>query len=153
MQAGKIIVVAATLSMLAGTAWAADVAPDDVKFADNAVSQSLTGAPGDTAEGAKILVDRRLGNCLACHQVSALSKELFHGTVGPSLDGAGSRWTPEELRAIVTDSKQVFGPETVMPGFYSLHVGVRVGKDFVGKTMLSAAQVEDVVAYLATLKE
>ena len=90
---------------------------------------------------------------LACHQVSAQSKELFHGDVGPSLDGAGSRWKPEELRAIVTDSKQVFGPETVMPGFYSLNVGMDVRKDLVGKTILTAQQVEDVVAYLETLKE
>jgi L-cysteine S-thiosulfotransferase len=56
------------------------------------------------------------------------------------------------LRAIVTDAKQVFGPQTVMPGFYSLHVGVDVRKDLIGKTILSAQQVEDVVAYLSTLK-
>jgi sulfur-oxidizing protein SoxX len=153
MQAGKVIVVAATLSVLAGAAWAADTAPNDVKFVDNAVSQSLTGKPGDAAEGAKVLVSRKLGNCLACHQVSALNKELFHGDVGPSLDGAGSRWKPEELRAIVTDSKHVFGPDTVMPGFYSLNVGMNVTKDLVGKTILTAEQVEDVVAYVATLKE
>ncbi len=153
MRAGKTVVFVAMISVLAGAAWAQDVAPKDVKFTDNAVSESLTGKPGDPAEGAKVLVDRKLGNCLACHQVSALKKELFHGDVGPSLDGAGSRWKPEELRAIVTDSKHVFGPDTVMPGFYSLHVGVNVAKDLVGKTILSAQQVEDVVAYLETLKE
>ena len=85
--------------------------------------------------------------------MSALKKELFHGNVGPSLDGVADRWKPAELRAIVTDSKQVFGPETVMPGFYSLNVGVNVRKDLVGKTILTAQQVEDVVAYLETLKE
>jgi sulfur-oxidizing protein SoxX len=57
------------------------------------------------------------------------------------------------LRAIVSDSKKVFGSETVMPGFYSLNVGVNVRKDLVGKTILTAQQVEDVVAYLETLKE
>lgn len=153
MRAGKVIAVAAMIAVSAGVAYAEDVAPNNVKFADNSVAESLTGKPGDAAAGAKVLVDRKLGNCLACHQVSAQSKELFHGDVGPSLDGAGSRWKPEELRAIVTDSKQVFGPETVMPGFYSLNVGVNVRKDLVGKTILTAEQVEDVVAYLETLKE
>lgn len=153
MRAGKTIAVAAMIAVSTGMAHAGDVAPNDVKFADNSVSESLTGKPGDAAAGAKVLVDRKLGNCLACHQVTALKKELFHGDVGPSLDGAGSRWKPEELRAIVSDSKQVFGPDTVMPGFYSLHVGVNVTKDLVGKTILSAQQVEDVVAYLETLKE
>ncbi|RUM95072.1 sulfur oxidation c-type cytochrome SoxX, partial [Pseudaminobacter arsenicus] len=97
--------------------------------------------------------DRSLGNCLACHANVDMEKELFHGNVGPSMDGVADRWKPEELRAIVTNSKQVFGEETVMPGFYSLEVGKNVGEKFVGKTILTAQQVEDVVAYLATLKE
>lgn len=139
--------------MLASAARAEDVKPEAVKFTDMTVSQSLTGKPGDAAAGAKVFVDRKLGNCLACHEVSALKKELFHGNVGPSLDGVADRWKPAELRAIVTDSKQVFGPETVMPGFYSLNVGINVRKDLVGKTILTAQQVEDVVAYLETLKE
>lgn len=138
---------------VAGAAVAADVPPSDIKYVDNAVGASLTGVPGNAEEGAKVFVNRGLGNCLACHGVSALEKELFHGDVGPPLDGAASRWKPEELRAIVADSKQVFGKETVMPGFYSLNVGSNVRKDLVGKTILTAQQVEDVVAYLATLKE
>lgn len=158
MRAGKTIAVAAMISlsgasMLASAARAEDVKPEAVKFTDMTVSQSLTGKPGDAAAGAKVFVDRKLGNCLACHEVSALKKELFHGNVGPSLDGVADRWKPAELRAIVTDSKQVFGPETVMPGFYSLNVGINVRKDLVGKTILTAQQVEDVVAYLETLKE
>lgn len=136
-----------------GGAQAAEVAPADVKYVDNAVSTSLTGSPGNPEEGAKVFVNRSLGNCLACHAVTSLEKELFHGDVAPLLDGAADRWTPEELRAIVADSKQVFGKETVMPGFYSLNVGSNVRKDLVGKTVLTAQQVEDVVAYLASLKE
>lgn len=158
MRAGKTIAVAAMISlsgasMLASAARAEDVKPEAVKFTDMTVSQSLTGKPGDAAAGAKVFVDRKLGNCLACHEVSALKKELFHGNVGPSLDGVADRWKPAELRAIVTDAKHVFGPETVMPGFYSLNVGINVRKDLVGKTILTAQQVEDVVAYLETLKE
>lgn len=146
-------VAAAALSLSVTVASAGDVAPAEVEFRDNAVATALTATPGDPAEGAKTLVNRSLGNCLACHAVSALSKELFHGNVAPPLDGAADRWSVEELRAIVADSKQVFGEETVMPGFYSLNVGLNPRKDLVGKTVLTAQQVEDVVAYLATLKE
>ena len=82
-----------------------------------------------------------------------MNNELFHGDVGPVLDGVADRWSAEELRAIVVNSKAVFGDETVMPGFYSLEVGKFVSEDLVGKTILSAQEVEDVVAYLGTLKE
>lgn len=133
---------------------AADVlAPTDVKFNDMSVSQSLTGKPGDPAAGRKVFSDRKLGNCLACHAVEDQNDQLFHGEVGPPLDGAADRWSEGELRAIVADAKEVFSEETVMPGFYSLNVGVDVREDLVGKTILSAQEVEDVVAYLATLKE
>ena len=81
-----------------------------------------------------------------------MSNQLFHGEVGPSLDGAASRWTPDQLRAIMVNSKAVFGPETVMPGFYSLEVGKHVRKDLIGKTILTADQVEAIVAYVSTLK-
>ena len=150
---GVKLSVAAAFVLQAGFAFAGEVAPAEVKFEDLAVSASLTGVPGNAEEGAKVFKDRGLGNCLACHANQAMEKELFHGTVGPAVDGAGSRWEPEQLRAIVSDSKKVFGDETVMPGFYSLEVGEKVREDLVGKTILTAQQVEDVVAYLSTLKE
>jgi L-cysteine S-thiosulfotransferase len=139
--------------LTANAAFASEVGPNDAKFEGNAVAQSLTGKPGNPEEGAKALVDRGLGNCLACHAISALKKEQFHGDVAPPLDGVADRWRPEELRAIVVDAKQAFGPDSVMPGFYSLNVGLNVREDLVGKTILTAQQVEDVVAYLSTLKE
>lgn len=150
---GVKLSVAAAFVLQAGFAFAGEVAPAEVKFEDLAVSASLTGVAGNAEEGAKVFKDRSLGNCLACHANKAMEKELFHGTVGPAMDGAGSRWEPEQLRAIVADSKKVFGDETVMPGFYSLDVGEKVREDLVGKTILTAQQVEDVVAYLSTLKE
>lgn len=152
----KLIRLLASVSAavaIGGAALAAEVAPGDVKFEDNAVATSVSGAPGNPEEGAKVVVNRSLGNCLACHAVSALESESFHGDVAPPLDGAADRWKPEELRAIVADSKKVFGDETVMPGFYSLDVGKNVRENLIGKTILTAQQVEDVVAYLATLKE
>lgn len=143
-----VTLVVHPLALLAG-----EIAPGDVTFEDMKVTASLTGAPGNPEEGAKAFANRGLGNCLACHALEALSKEQFHGDVAPSLDGVADRWSPEELRAIIVDAKQVFTEDTVMPGFYSLNVGINVRKDLVGKTVLTAQQVEDVVAYLATLKE
>ena len=144
---------AALLTVVGTGAWAADaVGPNDVKFDETAVRASLTGTPGDAKAGRKTFIDKKLGNCLACHKNSEMSDQQFHGEVGTPLDGVAERWKPEELRAILVNSKQVFGPETVMPGFYSLDVGKNVAKDFQGKTILSAQQVEDIIAYLGTLK-
>lgn len=145
--------VTAALAVLPLAVLADEIAPGDVAFEDMKVVASLTGAPGNPEEGVKAFVNRGLGNCLACHAVESLSKEQFHGDVGPSLDGVADRWSPEELRAIIVDAKQVFTKDTMMPGFYSLNVGINVRKDLVGKTVLTAQQVEDVVAYLSTLKE
>ncbi|WP_193177508.1 sulfur oxidation c-type cytochrome SoxX [Oricola nitratireducens] len=153
IKARTWLVAAAAVMASTAVAYSSEMAPQDVKIEDNMVSASLTGGAGDAAEGRKIFANRKLGNCLACHAVSDQSEQLFHGDVGPSLDGVADRWSPEELRAIVVNSKAVFTKDTIMPGFYSLDVGVHVRKDLVGKTILTAQQVEDVVAYLATLKE
>lgn len=134
------------------TVFAADVEPQAVKFEQSGVPVPVTGAVGNPSEGAKIFANRSLGNCLACHANKDLQKELFHGTVGPSIDGLAGRMSKEQIRAIVIDAKKVFGDATIMPGFYTLNVGQNVRKDLVGKTILTAQQVEDVVAYLSTLK-
>ncbi|HEY9056030.1 MAG TPA: sulfur oxidation c-type cytochrome SoxX [Aurantimonas sp.] len=130
---------------------AAETAPTDVTYTDMAVTESLTGQPGDPEKGREVFADRSLGNCLACHANKDLSGQLFHGTVGPPMDGVASRWEPGQIRAIVANAKQVFGEQTVMPGFYTLDVGVDVAEEFKGKTILTAQEVEDVVAYLGTL--
>lgn len=153
MRLGTVIATLAIASGVATAAVAAEVAPGDVAFNDDGVATSLTGAAGDPAAGADVFKNKKLGNCLACHANSAMEKELFHGNVGPVLDGVAERYSTEQLRAIVTNSKQMFTQDTVMPGFYSLEVGKDVTKDLVGKTILTAQQVEDVVAYLGTLKE
>jgi len=147
------ILCAGALSASAGTASAETVGPKDVAFKDGAVADSLTGKPGDAEKGAVVFKTKKLGNCLACHANSDMPKELFQGNVGPSLDGVASRWDEGQIRAIVVNAKAVFGKDTVMPGFYSLDVGAIVAEDLVGKTILSADEVEDVVAYLTTLKE
>ncbi|PTW63350.1 monoheme cytochrome SoxX (sulfur oxidation) [Breoghania corrubedonensis] len=136
-----------------GIALAGTMAPDAVRIEDMELSQPLTDTAGDPARGREVFAARKLGNCLACHANKDLSNELFHGDVGPSLDGVAGRWSPAQLRAIVVNSKTVLGEATVMPGFYSLDVGADVAEEFAGKTILSAQDVEDVVAYLTTLKQ
>lgn len=137
----------------AGALQAAEIAPLEVRFEDGAVAQSLTGVPGDPAEGRKAVFTRSMGNCLACHMNSDIEEQPFHGEIGPPLDGVADRWTAEELRGIVANAKMMF-EGTAMPAFYrDPSEAVRIGKDYEGKTILTAQQVEDVVAYLATLKE
>ena len=131
----------------------AETAPNAVTFTDGAVAESLTGQAGDAAKGREWFAGRKLGNCLACHKNSDLKEEQFHGEVGPVLDGVGSRWSEAELRGIVSNAKQVFGDQTMMPAFYRTDGYFRIHKDFEGKTILSAQQIEDVIAYLMTLKE
>ncbi len=117
-----------------------------------AIPAPLTGKPGDAEEGVRAVTGRRLGNCLSCHEIGALRSEEFHGDVGPSLDGVAGRWDAATLRMIVVNAKMVFGPETVMPAFYRVDGLNRVRPEFAGKPILTAQQVEDVVAFLATLK-
>ena len=139
-----------TLSMVCILA-AARAEPIRLSVVDDSLPRSLTGKPGDPGAGKKVFLGRALGNCLACHAVSALNAEEFHGEFGPSLDGVTSRWSEAQLRLIVADAKRVF-PDTVMPAFYRNEGFNRLRAEFAGKPILTAAQVEDVVAFLETLK-
>lgn len=153
--------VAGAALFLSTAAGAADgPAPSDVTYDEyGAVQAPLAGEPGDAAEGAKVVSERGLGNCVACHQVSDLDHVPFHGEVGPSLDGVGDRWSEADLRGIVANAKNMF-PGTIMPAFYKSEGYIRPGDGFTGEAaeepldpLLTARQVEDVVAYLMTLKE
>lgn len=155
----KTMFIAAGLATAFALPLAAEtIAPTEVTFTDGAVDVSLTGQAGDPAEGRKIM-NKGAGNCIACHAVSDLSDLPFHGEVGPMLDGVGDRWSEAELRGIVANAKEMF-PETAMPSFYRTTGFIRPGNGFTGKAaegeldpLLTAQQVEDVVAYLLTLKE
>lgn len=118
---------------------------------DDAIAASLTGKAGDVAKGKKLAVNRKKGNCLACHAISDLKNQPFHGNVGPSLDGAAGRYSEGELRLRMVDSKKI-NEDSIMPSFYKADGLHRLRKQFKGKSVLSAQEVEDVVAYLLTLK-
>lgn len=148
----SIIAGAGLAVAISASAFAAEVAPADVKYTDDGVKESLTGVPGDASKGREVFANRRLGNCLACHAVDDLKDQLFHGDVGPELNGVADRYDVAQLRSLIANAKKTFDG-TVMPGFYTLEVGKNVREESVGKTILSAQDVEDVVAYLATLKE
>jgi L-cysteine S-thiosulfotransferase len=112
----------------------------------------LTTKAGDPKAGQQVVIDRRLGNCLSCHEIGALRTEPFHGEIGPSLDGVAGRWNAAGLRMIVVNAKKVFGDGTAMPAFYRVDGLNRVRPEFAGKPILTAQQVEDVIAYLGTMK-
>jgi L-cysteine S-thiosulfotransferase len=146
----RSLLPAACLYLLLASMVQADE-PIRLDVVDGALPKSLTGAVGNPDAGRKVFLTRTLGNCLACHQVSSLKSEEFHGEFGPSLDGVAGRYTEAQLRLIVADPKRIFD-DTVMPAFYRNEGLNRVRPEFAGKPILTAAQVEDVVAFLETLK-
>jgi sulfur-oxidizing protein SoxX len=116
---------------------------------DNTIPASLTGKAGDPVAGKKLAIQRKKGNCLACH-VMPIPEEQFHGEVGPDLSNVGSNYTEAELRMRLVDPK-VLNPDTIMPAF--LKPGTHdVLKKFKGKTIIKAQDIEDIIAYLMTLK-
>jgi sulfur-oxidizing protein SoxX len=117
----------------------------------DAIPQSLTGGKGDAARGRAIVASRQVGLCLLCHS-GPFPEERLQGTMAPDLQGAGSRWSEGQLRLRIADAARL-NPETIMPPYYRIDGLNRVAPSFRGKPVLSAEQIEDVVAYLATLRE
>src|SRR3954451_12951399 len=114
------------------------------------IAESLTGAPGDAARG-RALVLARTTTCILCHS-GPFPETRFQGDLAPDLSGAGNRWTVSQLRLRLVDAAR-FNPETIMPSYYRTDHLVRVGRNFVGKPILSAAEIEDIVAFIAALRD
>jgi len=111
---------------------------------------SLTGKKGDPQRGRQIVANRQVGLCLLCHS-GPFPEERFQGDLAPDLKGVGSRLSEAEIRARVVDPGKT-NPDTIMPAYYKTEGLSRVASSFRGKTILGAEQIEDVVAYLSTLK-
>ena len=114
------------------------------------IAESLTGAPGDAARG-RALVLERTSTCILCHS-GPFPEATFQGDLAPSLAGAGSRWSEGQLRLRLVDASRL-NPATIMPSYYRIDGLLRVGPAWRGKPILSAEQIEDIVAYLASLRE
>jgi L-cysteine S-thiosulfotransferase len=121
-----------------------------VAEANDAIPESLTGARGDPARGRAIVVNRQVGLCLLCHS-GPFPEERFQGNLAPDLRGAGTRWSEGQLRLRIVDSSRI-NPATIMPAYHRTEGLVRVAPAWRGKPVLSAEQIEDVVAFLMTLK-
>jgi sulfur-oxidizing protein SoxX len=114
------------------------------------IPESLTGAPGDPVRGRALVLDRA-STCILCHS-GPFPETKFQGDLAPSLAGAGSRSTVSQLRLRLVDAARL-NPATIMPSYYRVDGLERVGSNWRGKPILSAGQIEDIVAYLATLRD
>ena len=132
-------VCALAFSLLAGNALAGDSTP-----------ASLTGAKGDPARGRAIVANRQVGLCLLCNS-GPFPEERFQGDLAPDLAGVGARLSEGQIRLRIVDSTKT-NPQSIMPTYYRSEGMTRVAPAFRGKTVLTAEQIEDVVAYLVALK-
>lgn len=144
------IVTTAVLTGLAGGAAPAGGLVD-YRVEDGAIPHPLTDQPGVAERGQAVVLDPARGNCVICHPMPVPEVE-FPGDVGPDLAGVGSRYDAGQLRLRVVDPKRL-NPDTVMPAYYRVEGLYRVLNPYRGEPILTAQEVEDVVAYLLTLKE
>jgi L-cysteine S-thiosulfotransferase len=147
-----VLVLAA--AVLAAAAWRADAQQSGAlvpyQVSGDAIPEPLGGLQGDAVRGRALVLDRSIGNCLICHHAPEPA-ERFMGGIGPDLAGIGSRLTPAQIRLRVVD-ESLLNPRTVMPPYYRVDRLSRVAERYRGKPVLDAQQVENVVAYLASLR-
>ena len=118
--------------------------------AGDAIPHSLTGAPGDATRGRAVVVERA-STCILCHS-GPFPEQRFQGDLAPDLSGSGSRWSEGQLRLRLVDASRL-NPATIMPSYYRIDGLEHVGTPWRGRAILSAEQIEDVVAYLSGLRE
>jgi sulfur-oxidizing protein SoxX len=143
----QALIVAGAVSAATTAVTESTLAPYTV--VDGAIPASLTGTPGDPVNGKVVAVTRSQGNCLTCHKMPV--PDADQGTLAPDLRGIGALRTEGQLRLRIVNPKLIY-PQTIMPAYYRIDGLHLVDKPYAGKPMLTAQQVEDLVAYLATLK-
>ncbi len=147
--------MAATVAFVAivGTAASGHAVAQPAGYAAalDSLPQSLTGSPGDAVRGRAIVANRQVGLCLLCH-TGPIPEERFQGNLAPDLAGAGKRWSAGQLRLRMVDARAL-NPQTIMPSYHRTDGLNRVAPAFASAPMLAAQQVEDVVAYLLTLRD
>lgn len=142
--------LAFVFALTTATAWAQEGLRSYVIVRDS-IPDSLTGQPGNAERGRAIVANRTVGLCLLCH-TAPIPEERFQGNLAPNLAGTGSRWSTGQLRMRMVDASRL-NPDTIMPPYYRVTGLQRVAKSDRDKPILTAEQIEDVVAYLATLKD
>ena len=115
----------------------------------DAIPESLTGTKGDATRGRAVIVERS-STCILCHS-GPFPEQAFQGDLAPNLAGSGSRWSEAQLRLRLVDASHL-NAATIMPSYYRVDGLTRVGNSWRGKPILSAEQIEDIVAYLVTLR-
>jgi sulfur-oxidizing protein SoxX len=140
--------IAAALLALPGPAGAQALRPYTV--VGDAIPEPLTNARGDVARGRALVVERS-STCILCHS-GPFPEQKFQGDLAPDLSGSGSRWSEGQLRLRLVDASRL-NAATIMPSYYRVAGLDRVGTTWRGKPILSAEQIEDIVAYLITLRE
>jgi sulfur-oxidizing protein SoxX len=130
---------------------AAQAEPAAYEVVGDGIPQPLSATPGDAARGRAIVASRQTGLCLLCHS-APIAEERFQGNLGTDLAGAGTRWSDAQLRLRVVDARRL-NPQSPMPAYYRVEGLQRVGVAWQGQPVLSAQQVEDVVAYLRSLRD
>ncbi|MGD9507560.1 MAG: sulfur oxidation c-type cytochrome SoxX [Geminicoccaceae bacterium] len=120
------------------------------RLVDGGIPESLTGAPGDPARGRALVADRRVGLCLLCHS-GPFPEEPLQGELAPDLTATGDRLSAAQLRLRLVDSRSL-DVGSIMPSYYRVDGLERVGEAWRGRPILSAGQIEDVVAFLVTLR-
>jgi sulfur-oxidizing protein SoxX len=138
----------AALLALPGPAGAQALRPYTV--VGDAIPEPLTNARGDVARGRALVVERS-STCILCHS-GPFPEQKFQGDLAPDLSGSGSRWSEGQLRLRLVDASRL-NAATIMPSYYRVDGLDRVGTTWRGKPVLSAEQIEDIVAYLITLRE
>jgi L-cysteine S-thiosulfotransferase len=152
MSPGPLRSAAAALVMIIATLPAAGQSSlKPYTIVGDAIPQSLTGSSGDPARGRTIVATRSVGLCLMCHS-GPLPEVRLQGNMAPDLKGAGARFTEGQLRLRIVDPAKI-NSGTIMPPYYRVDGLAQVARNFRGKPILSAEQIEDVVAYLTTLRD
>ena len=119
-------------------------------FVGDRIVESLSGQPGDVARGRALVVSRQEGLCILCHS-GPFPEERFQGNLAPDLATSSARLSSAQLRARIVDASR-FNPDTIMPSYFRTGGLTRVAPQFAGQSILTAQDIEDVVAFLVSLK-
>ena len=121
-----------------------------VQWVGDGIPTPLTATAGDAARGRALVINRQQGLCLLCHR-GPFPEEPSPGNLATDLSGAGARWSEAQLRGRVVDARHL-DAASLMPAFHATDNRQRVGASWRGKPIFDAQQVEDVVAFLRTLR-